>query len=249
MICVVGGDGTVHEVVNGIMPRRIPIAVLPTGSGNDLASLVDCPKTPHELARAVEDGWAAELDLIDFGDRYCVNSAGLGFEGLVNRFSHGFARVGGRARYALALAKALKTVRCPNFNIVTSRGDEIKGQKLLVSIGNGHRTGGAFYLTPRAFPDDGLIDVCIVEPMSRVKLMWILPRALNGSHARRREVRMLRVESLTVEAAEPYPMHVDGEYVESGPERREIAIRPAALQVLCRRSSRNKLVSELRRVF
>ena len=249
MICVVGGDGTVHEVVNGIIPLRVPLVVLPTGSGNDLASLVDCPRTPQELARVVEDGWAAELDVIDLGDRYCVNTAGLGFEGLVNRFSHEFARLGGRAKYALALLRALRSLCFTDFTIVTSRGDEIRGEKLLVSIGNGQRTGGAFYLTPDAFPDDGLIDVCIVEPMSRARMLRILPGALNGSHARRREVTMLRVESLTVEAADPYPMHVDGEYVAAGPERREIVVRPAAIKVLCRHPGCNKLAREMRRAF
>jgi YegS/Rv2252/BmrU family lipid kinase len=246
LICAVGGDGTVHEVVNGILPRRVPLAVIPRGSGNDLASLVDCPATPEDLARLVEEGWGAQVDVIDIGDRFCVNSAGLGFEGSVNRASHGLARLGlgGRTRYVVALAKALGALRCPDFRIVTSRGDEITGKKLLVSIGNGHRTGGAFYLTPDAFPDDGLIDLCIIEPMSRVKMLRILPRALDGSHTRRPEVLMLRVESLTVEATKPYPMHVDGEYVPAGPERREIAVRPAALTFLCRRSGRNKLVRD-----
>lgn len=248
MICAVGGDGTFHEVVNGVMPRRVPVALIPSGSGNDLASLLDCPKSPQDLADIVDDGWAAELDVIDFADRFCVNSAGLGFEGAVNRLSHGVARLGGRTRYAVALARALRAVRFPDFAIVTSRGDEIRGRKLLVSIGNGHRTGGAFYLTPHAFPDDGLIDVCIIEPMSRVRMLQILPRALNGGHVRRREVLMLRTESLTIEAIEPYPAHVDGEYVDCGPELRRIAVRPAALTVLCRRTGRNRLVRDLVRL-
>jgi diacylglycerol kinase (ATP) len=215
--------------------------VIPTGSGNDLASLVDCPRTPEALARVIEDGWAARLDVLDFGDRYCVNSAGLGFEGLVNRYSHRLAPLGGRTRYALALLRALAEVRCPDFTIVTSRGDEIRGRRLLVSIGNGQRTGGAFRLTPDAFPDDGLIDVCIVDPMSRARMLRILPGATGGSHVTRPEVHMLRVESLAVEATEGYPMHVDGEYVAAGPELREITVRRAALTVLCRRSVRNKL--------
>lgn len=246
-ICVVGGDGTVHEVVNGVLPRRVPIAVIPSGSGNDLASLLDFPKTPGELAAVLEDGLCAELDVIDFGDRYCVNSAGLGFEGAVNRFSHRIAGLGGRTRYALALFPALGRVRCTNFTLVTSRGDQIRGKKLMVSVGNGHRTGGAFYLTPDAFPDDGLLDLCVVEPMRRVRMMWVLPQALSGRHVLRREVSMLRAESVTIEADEAYPMHIDGEYMRAGPERRKIAVRPAAISVLCRRSSRNKLLHDLKR--
>ena len=249
VLAVIGGDGTVHEVANGVMPHPIPIAVIPSGSGNDLASLVDCPKTPRDLAGVLERGWAAEFDVLDFGDRFCVNSAGLGFEGLVNRLSHGLARPAGRLRYAVALIKALGSMCCPDFTIVTSRGDEISGEQLLVSIGNGRRSGGAFHLTPQAFPDDGLIDVCIIEPMSRAKMLRIMPGAFDGSHTRRPEVRMLRVESLTVEAASAYPMHIDGEYVDAAPDRREISVRPGALQVMCNPSTRNKLVKGLRRVL
>jgi diacylglycerol kinase (ATP) len=249
VVCIVGGDGTVHEVVNGLMPRRVPVAVIPAGAGNDLASLLDCPRTPEELAGIIEAGLGADLDLIDFGDRYCVNSAGLGFEGAVNRISHRIARVGGRTRYALALVSSLRQVWCPSFTILTSRGDEIRGEKLLVSVGNGHRTGGAFYLTPDAFPDDGLIDLCVVEPMSRPRMLWVLPQALSGRHALRPEVRMFRAESFTVEATSAYPMHIDGEFVAAGPERREIAIRPAAITVLSRRSRRNRLLHDLTRVI
>jgi diacylglycerol kinase (ATP) len=249
VIAVVGGDGTVHEVVNGMMPHPVPIAVIPSGAGNDLASVVDCARTPSDLAALLENGWAAELDVLDFGDRYCVNSAGLGFEGLVNRLSHDRAWMGGRLRYAIALIDALRSVDCPRFTIVTSRGDVITGEKLLISIGNGRRTGGAFYLTPDAFPDDGLIDVCVIEPMSRARILRLVPGALNGTHTRHREVRMLRVDSLSVEASAPYPMHIDGEYIDATPEPRRIAVVPAALKVMCRPSSRNRLIRGLKRVL
>ncbi len=248
-IAVVGGDGTVHEVANGIRSHPVPLALLPAGAGNDLASVIDCPRTPRDLVEVLREGWAADLDVLDFGDRYCVNSAGMGFEGLVNRMSHRIARLGGRTRYAVALVRALRALRFPCFTITTSAGERISGEKLLVSIGNGHRTGGAFHLTPLAFPDDGLIDVCVVDRMNRLKMLSILPRALTGSHVGRPEVRMLRVESLAVEASAPYPMHIDGEYLEAPPERREVKVKPGALTVVCRRSSRNKLTKQLRKIF
>ena len=249
VIGVIGGDGTVHEVVNGILPRPVPIVLIPSGAGNDLSSLIACPRNLRELAAVIENGWGAELDVLNFGDRFCVNSAGLGFEGLVNRMSHDVARIGGRTRYAIAFLKALGSLRHPYFEIATSRGDEFSGEKLLVSIGNGRRTGGAFYLTPHAFPDDGLIDVCIIEPMGRARMLRILPRVLNGSHLTRKEVRVLRVESLVVEAKAAYPMHIDGEYVEGGPQRREITVVPGALRILCGRSRTNILSKELKKIL
>jgi len=249
VIGVAGGDGTVHEVVNGVLPLRTPIVVVPSGSGNDFASLVTCPRTPRELAEVVSRGRGAELDVLSFGDRYFVNSAGLGFEGLVNRLSHGDSRLGGRTRYALALFRALRSRARFRFRITTSRGDDISGEMLLVSIGNGRRTGGAFYLTPGAFPDDGLIDVCVVSSMSRAKMLRILPRALNGTHIARPEVRMLRVESLAVEADSSYPMHIDGEYLDAPPGRSEIKIFPGALRVLCGDSAAKSLSKGLKKIL
>ncbi len=249
VIAIVGGDGTVHEAVNGIMPRSVPIAVIPSGSGNDLASLVDCPRTPHDLGAVLKRGWAAELDVLDFGDRFCVNSAGLGFEGLVNRLSHGLNRSAGHLRYAAALVKAIASVECPHFTIATSAGDEIAGEKLLVSIGNGRRTGGAFYLTPNAFPDDGLIDLCVVDPMSRARMLWILRGVFDGSHIRHREVHMFRAESLTVEARTNYPMHVDGEFVDAPPAPRHITVKRGALRVLCNPSTKNTLANSLKKIL
>jgi diacylglycerol kinase (ATP) len=249
VIGVVGGDGTVHEVANGVVPRATPIVVVPSGSGNDFASLLSCPKTPRELAEVIAGGWGADLDVIDLGTRYCVNSAGLGFEGLVNRLSHGYGRIGGRTRYVIALFRALRLYHSTRLTIETSRGDKFSGEMLLVSIGNGRRTGGAFHLTPGAFPDDGLIDVCLVESMSRRRMLLILPRALDGSLVTRPEVRIVRAESLVVGTESPCPMHVDGEYVELPRGNREIKLVPRGLHVLCRRSATNVLSREIRKIL
>lgn len=249
VIGIAGGDGTVHEVVNGLIPHRTPIVVIPSGSGNDFASLFGGPRTPRELAEIVGAGRGAELDVLSIAGRFCVNSAGLGFEGLVNRLSHGDSRLGGRTRYAIALLRALGSRARFRFKITTPRGDGISGEMLLVSIGNGRRTGGAFYLTPGAFPDDGLIDVCAVESMSRAKMLRILPLSLRGAHVTRPEVRMLRAESLTIEADAGYPMHIDGEYLDAPPGRLEIELLPGALRVLCGDSAAGSLSKGLTKIL
>ncbi len=123
------------------------------------------------------------------------------------------------------------------------------GKRLLISIGNGRRTGGAFYLTPDAYPDDGLIDVCIVNPMSRAKMLRLLPKSLAGRHTSSPDVRMLRVESLSIESNAPYPMHIDGEYFDAGPERCEITIRHGVLPVICKKCNNNKLKNGLKRIL
>ncbi len=246
---VMGGDGTIHEAANGLLPRRIPLFIVPCGAGNDLASLVSCPRTPDEVADVLDDGMGAELDVLRFGNRYCVNSAGLGFEGMVNRHSQTITRVRGHARYFLALIKSLRTHICPHFEITVSSGEKITGKRLLVSVGNGNRTGGAFYLTPDAIPDDGLLDICIVDSMSRLRMLGLLPRSFTGSHPKHPAVRMIRAESLTITSDGWYPMHIDGEYVDGRADRLDISVVPGALRVLCKRSGPNKLQKELKKII
>lgn len=236
---VLGGDGTLHEAVNGIMPTPIPIVVLPSGSGNDFASLVACPRTPEDLVRVVRDGYACRLDVMRVGERFGINTVGIGFEGLVNKYSHGVRFFKGAALYLFAVFRSLASLECPELVITTSDGERIEGRQLLLSIGNGRRTGGAFNLMPDAYPDDGLLDVCIVGPMGRLKVVRLLPKSLDGSHVDRPEVRMLRVESLSVESRKPHPMHVDGEFVEADAGRLDITLLPRVLTVLCNKDGQS----------
>ncbi len=233
VVGIIGGDGTVHEVVNGLMPDPRPIVILPSGTGNDFASLFDCPGTPRELASRVRHGIGARVDVLDFGDRFCVNSAGLGFEGQVNQRSHAIRGIHGPPLYLAAVFKTLSSLACPNFTLTFADDTTIDGPKLLVSIGNGNRTGGAFHLTPGASPDDGLIDVCIVEAMRWPSAIRLLPGTFRGRHVHRPAVRMLQTESLTVETAGEHPMHVDGELIEVTPSPLQISVRKRVLPVLC----------------
>lgn len=233
VIGIIGGDGTIHEVVNGLMPNPIPIFIIPAGSGNDYASLVRCPSDIESLSDILSKGVGARLDVLDFGRRYCINTAGLGFEGQVNRRSHAISRIKGPLLYLTAVFQTLSSLDCPHFRIVTADGTVVEGDKLLVSIGNGNRTGGAFHLTPDAVPDDGLIDVCVVDAMHWTRVVRLLPMSIRGTHVTKPGVRMLRVESLTIETNPAYPMHIDGELLEHAPEKLEIKVRPRVLPVLC----------------
>ncbi|MEJ2721353.1 MAG: hypothetical protein P8181_09465, partial [bacterium] len=149
----------------------------------------------------------------------------------------------------VALFRALASFSCFEVKLTTMEGTVIEGEKLLVSIGNGVRTGGAFYLTPDAYPDDGLIDACIIGPMGRLRILRLLPRSFKGDHVGSPEITMLRTASLTVESPRPYPMHVDGEFVESAAGRRVITVRPRALAVLCKDHQPEALTQALEKMF
>jgi YegS/Rv2252/BmrU family lipid kinase len=248
LVCAVGGDGTVSEVVNGLMPRPAPIVVVPTGSGNDFASLVDGPRSPAELSDMVRDGAGVLLDVIDCGGRYCANSVGIGFEAVVNYHSRSIRRLRGLPLYLLAVFKALAAYECIRYTL-TVDGADTTGEFLLVSAGNGVRAGGGFYLNPDALPDDGMIDVCVARRMSRARMLTILPRALRGTHVAARGIETFRGASVTVAADEPFPVHIDGEY--AGRMAGPLALRvvPRCLPVLTRRDGRARRSGALLQVL
>jgi diacylglycerol kinase (ATP) len=212
VVCVAGGDGTVHEVVNGLMPDPVPLVVVPGGSGNDFASLFACPTTPHELVEVLRAGQGVRTDVIDCGIRYCANSVGIGFEALVTKQSLGIRNLRGLPLYLTAAARALVRYDCPPMTIELD-DETITGERLLVSVGNGVRAGGGFYLTPDARVDDGRIDLCIVSPMGRLRILTLLPRSIPGKHTGNRAVQMRRSREVTLTAERPFHMHIDGEYV------------------------------------
>jgi diacylglycerol kinase (ATP) len=249
ILCVIGGDGTVHEVVNGLMPRPIPLVVVPSGSGNDFAKLLPCPRTSGELIETIKAGMGAYLDVLDTGVRYCVNSIGLGFEALVTRHSRSIRHLGGVPLYLTAVFKALLAYDTPDLTIELPGGERITGPRLMVSVGNGVCAGGGFFLTPAARPDDGRLELCIVEPLSRRKILKLLPKALNGSHTGRPEVDMRSAPSVRISSVSPCHLHIDGEYL--GRERwvLEINILERSLPVLCRPSGRALLQIERRKIL
>jgi diacylglycerol kinase family enzyme len=121
VVCAVGGDGTVSEVVNGLMPGPVPLVVVPTGSGNDFASLVECPRSPAELERVLREGSGLRLDVIDCGGRYCANSIGIGFEAMVTYHSLSIRHMRGLPLYLTAVFKALRSLDRIRYRIDIAR--------------------------------------------------------------------------------------------------------------------------------
>ncbi|HEX5131734.1 MAG TPA: diacylglycerol kinase family protein [Candidatus Krumholzibacteria bacterium] len=233
VVCVVGGDGTVSEVVNGLMPRPVPIVVVPTGSGNDFASMAGAPRSAAELAAVITAGMGRRLDVIDCGDRWCANSIGIGFEALVTYHSLAIRNLRGLPLYLLAVIKALASYESIRYSITIDDAPAIEGDYLLVSAANGPRAGGGFYLNPSARPDDGLIDLLTAVRMPRWRMLSILPRTLRGAHTASRGLTFRRGARVTIAAARPFPIHIDGEYLGRRDTPLVMSVVPRCLPVLC----------------
>jgi diacylglycerol kinase (ATP) len=249
VVCIVGGDGTVSEVINGLMPRPVPIVVVPTGSGNDFASMVHAPATAAELAGVIREGMGWRLDVIDCGHRYCANSIGIGFEALVTYHSLSIRHIRGLPLYLLAVIKALASYESIRYSISLDGAAAFSGDYLLVSAANGPRAGGGFYLNPGAMSDDGLIDLFTAARMPRHKMLAILPRTLRGAHAGRPGLAFHRAARMTIRAEQPFPMHIDGEYLGRRAEPLELSVIPRCLPVLGKKNGAASITAPRERIL
>lgn len=251
IVVAVGGDGTVHEVVNGLAQATPEeevvrgLAVLPAGSGNDFSDMVGAAREFDAAVHAIREGntRSVDLGLVEAFDgsntlqRYFGNNLGMGFEAQVTVESRKIKRLRGFAIYLWATLRALRAYDQPHFEVGWTDGDgnahEAAKPMLLVSIGNSRRTGGAFYLTPDAIMDDGLLDLSYADALSQVGILNLLPRAMTstGLHGQK-AVSFGRLRSARIAVRQPVPVHTDGEILSRGVEKLSVVVQPGRLQVV-----------------
>lgn len=250
VVAAAGGDGTISEVVNGLMqahPLEPPagvLGVLPIGSGNDFATMVG---VPLELAAAVKNLCRARTRLVDVGTaavhegdrdlfRYFDNNLGVGLEAAVTLESYKIRRLRGTLLYVTAAVRALIHNKSPRMRMRWTTRDGEAGEHdhrtLLISVGNSRRTGGGFYLTPDALLDDRSLDVAVARDVPRPEVLALLPLALVGKHTGHRAVTMLRVDTLHIAVPDGAPVQLDGEVVAERATEVSIGVLPHHLEVI-----------------
>lgn len=243
-IAAAGGDGTAHEVANGLMSvpasQRPPMALISMGSGNDYAfGLNMLAPVPAAIGRLFQ-GEPRLLDLAEVVDnrgqrRYVINGIGIGFDAAVTIATSKIHRIRGFAAYFVG---ALQTIILHNERPqleVQFDDERVQQKSLMLSIGVGPRIGGGFMLTPDATFDDGQIDSCLVDSIGRVTMLRMLPKAMKGQHTEAPFVQMRRCERIDIRSDTPLPIHVDGEIFaapEDGVTKLSIRTIPAALPVI-----------------
>ena len=249
VVVAVGGDGTVHEVVNGLVGTGAALGVLPVGTGNDYARAIGMPSRPADAVarlvatapRALDVGQATwDAGEAASGTRWVANAVGLGFDALAAAGAVQTKWLGGRSAYLAAVLRALWAYRRtgPEVAVEIATGDEplrrlLDGPLYLCEIGNGQSVGGGFHLTPDARLDDGRWDVCAVRHMGPSRALRLLPTVFSGAHVGFPEVSMARATRVVVTAAAPgVPVHVDGEGVTRTARRVELQLVPGGLQVV-----------------
>ena len=215
---VAGGDGSIHEVVNGILRsnRPVELGVIPIGTGNDFAKACSIPldwnDAVAELAARIENKTPARpIDAGRMNDRFFANGAGIGFDAKVTRIARDIRwRVGDFVYLAAVFKAMIDGVTTPQ---VTMRfgGRTIEGPITLANVSNGAWVGGMFHIAPMARNDDGELDLIIAGEVSRLRIIALLPKLMHGSHIKEPEITHSRVTRCEITAAAPVPSHLDGE--------------------------------------
>ncbi|HLG94514.1 MAG TPA: diacylglycerol kinase family protein [candidate division Zixibacteria bacterium] len=212
-VLVVGGDGTFAKVASHFLGRNIPVNLYPAGAGNDICHLSKFPTHPKSFAAEYLRAREIKLDVGAADGHYFFNSFGVGFDAQVAAVSEKFKSWPGKLRYVCALLSQTKHFTPFDLELkFESLSRTVKATSL--SIGNGARVGGGFFLTPDAVPDDGILDLCLVEAVSRKQILWNFPKLFKGKHTRLEFTKIYRAKNIAIKAPAGTPLHIDGDPVQ-----------------------------------
>jgi diacylglycerol kinase (ATP) len=240
-IVVVGGDGAVNEVVNGIAAAKgVELAIIARGTGSDLVRTFDIP---HDLEGAVAVALEGDLREIDLGlvtyrswaggegQGYFANHASAGISGAIaKRTNEGSKVLGGRLSYYWSTLAVYLRWQTDVMRVVVD-DERREGKMIDVLVANGRFLAGGMKMLPDAEPDDGLLDALLIGDVTKRDLAFTLPKTYRGRHLPHPRLEVLRGRVVTVDAPEPLPIELDGEQPGTTPARFEIVPRAVRLRV------------------
>ena len=239
VVAVLGGDGSVNCVANGILGTKAALAVLPAGTGDDFAKSLGAG-TLSAATKLLVAPDIREIDLVrvtaGLTERHYVNIAGAGFDSEVNETANSMTvNLGGTGTYVAALVKTLSRFKPARYEI-TVDGLQLSLRAMLAVVGNGPSYGGGMRVLPGASLTDGLLDVCVVEELSRAAFLRAFPRVFRGTHVTHPKVAMFRASRVTMEADRRIDVYADGERV--GPLPAIFEVVPGGLRAVVGPSAR-----------
>lgn len=240
LIVSVGGDGTVNEIVNGIMKSKNdpPLGIIPLGWANDFIKSTNIPSDIIEACKILIKGKTKKIDIGVINDQiYFANICGVGFDAEVAQLAnqmkskHPNLRILSAFVYVFATVKKLLSPFGYHNVKIKFDGQEIHSKILFIAVGNGKFYGGRFKITPEAILDDGLLEICLVEEMGRFKYLSIIPKAFKGTHSSVKGVNFYRAKEVVIQSSEPILAQVSGEVIE-GQKEFTITLLPKSLKLI-----------------
>jgi YegS/Rv2252/BmrU family lipid kinase len=228
-ITVIGGDGSLNEVVNALK-KPVPISILPAGTGNDFSKTIRLGKNLEEKFHTALYGDEKIIDLGVCNDRRFINGVGIGFDGQIveDMAVQSVPFLRGHAKYYYHVLKILSSYRTRSYRFYID-GKACQETLILMTIGNGTTFGGGFKLMPQARVDDGKLAICTIGDISPLRRFLNVSKLSSGSHGKLKEVALFEAEHIKVEENTALLAHMDGERLGSPPF--EISILPTSLTI------------------
>ena len=254
-VIAAGGDGTVHEIVNGLSVAAgdgptIPIGLLPLGTGNDFSDMAGLPRDLVAACkviaagniRQVDAGWVSYSADNGNGDkqkvwhgRFFDNNCAVAMEPVVTMEVNSLKRLTGNLRYIVAVIRCLKKMESW-FMQISWDGGGYEGPTYLLSVANSPRTGGQFMVAPNARIDDGAFDYVCAPKMPMRRVLAILPGLLKGTHVQHPEILTGRTCQLRVLSKPGTPIHADGEVVTTLATEVHYQVMPGKISLIAPKS-------------
>ena len=222
-VVAIGGDGLVNLCLQEVAGRDIALAVIPAGTGNDFARAVGShKKSVAEIFNAVLSHEPSTIDLGlitgDFGKRWYVQVLSTGFDALVNKLANRISWPRGQIKYTLATIFTLARFKPIEYE-VTIDDKHLKQDFMLLSVANGETYGGGMRICPDASNSDGVFDILLVHPVSKIVLLTIFPKVFAGKHIPHPRIEIIRGRNVQLSANAS--AFADGEFVSTLPIRIE----------------------------
>ena len=242
-LVAVGGDGTIHEVANGILQTpnasRTTLGVVCTGTGSDFSRTIGIHRDYKRSCAALTGSRRKRIDvgLVEYygggtpARRYFLNAAGIGFDATVVEATEKLPKyLGGTVPYLFGLVRTFLGYRNKQVSLSFGDGESEEAKVLSVVVANGRYFGGGMHIAPEAGMDDGQFDIVIVGDFGKMELLCVFPRVYKGTHLGYRKIRVERAERLSIESSQRFLLHADGELLGEGP----VAFRllPLALDLI-----------------
>ena len=211
----VGGDGLAHLVLQLVVPRKIAFAPMPAGTGNDIVRTLgwSLDDITSYLDRVTQES-AQPIDLGNVDSEWFAAILSTGFDSVVNERANSLSWPKGPQRYNVAIAMELPRFQPLRYEIELDT-EKISTEAMLIAIGNGRSYGGGMYVCPQAQLNDGLFDVMILEPVSKIEFLKVFPKVYSGSHITHPQVKMFRSQRISIVA--DAIAYADGERIGPAP--------------------------------
>lgn len=232
-VAAMGGDGTLNEVGNGLVGTGVPLAMIPSGTGNDYVRTIGVPLSPERAVDLAFRGAARPADAAQLeGGRHFFNIAGIGFDAQVAYNQHRFRLLKAiPGTFSSVAAVFITLAGWHNARMQITLDDQVLERNvLLVAIGMGRYYGGGMQIMPDSVLDDGLLEVVIGGDVTRTEIFGLLPKLYSGAHKTHPKVDFLRGRRIAVDSTAPLVFQMDGDV--SGKLPVAFSIRPGALQIV-----------------